>query len=186
MRAENVEKLGPVHRRGKTMLVSLYGLRHGFEGTKLTCFEAARLVHFDTYEGQRNTYVYNEIRSGYVVSVPSLDALNILKEEDCGSGNMRAYAVVRVLRGPDGRLWTITMPMVEMKGREEVGMSASPEGCIVIELTKHVRRAGTSHICDDKCKPLERALGIKHSKEVLEGGVYEIWTRRDNYPPHMA
>ena len=65
-------------------------------------------------------------------------------------------------------------------------MAVAPDTCIVIELGTCVRRAGASHMCDDGCKTVSTPLYMSHSKLILEGGVYEIWTRKSNYPPHMA
>ena len=175
-----------MYKKGRNLLIGLYGLRHGYEGSQLQCYEAARRVTTDLYEGQRPTYLYNEVRSGSVVSVASRTVGDIVREEDSGTGTLRAYAVVSVMRGPDGKLWVISRPMRQVRGHEGLGMAASAEKCVVVELCKSVRRAGASHICDDGCKPDHQSLRVTHSKGVLDGGLYEIWTRKSSYPPHMA
>ena len=187
IKREEIEKRGEIYRKGMNSLIALYRLRHGYESNHLHSFQAARLITLDEFEGQRTTYLYNEVRAGCVVTVASPSVPRILKHEDSGTGTLRAYAVVGVLRGPDDKLWVITMPMTQVHGHEGLGMAAATDRCVVIELGICVRRAGASHICDDGCKIDSHSVHISHSKGILEGGctkfglekatIHRIWRR---------
>ena len=180
------DSLGPIFKKGTTLLGGHYNLRSGFESRSMSVFRAARLVHSDVYEGRRKTYKYNEIEKDCVVSCATAPAGWFVRADDIGGSSMRFYAVVAVVRGPDMKLWAITMPMASTGTDDGEGMRVEADGCTVVELADGVRRAGAAHVCDDACVPHRRGLQVKHSARVCDGGLYETWTREQGYPPHMG
>ena len=99
---------------------------------------------------------------------------------------MRFYGVVCVMKGPDGVLWVICMPMVRAHPSQGEGMRTSTGDVKLVQLGKTVRRAGAAHMCDERCVPHRREQRVKHIADVCDGGMYEIWARQDGYPPHLG
>ena len=149
-------------------------------------FSAARLRISDRYEGRKRTYQQNEIKREGVLSCPTERAGDMVREKECGSDAVQVFDFWRVVRGPDGKLWAIVQPMewadasVGEARRIQAGCSA------VVELTDRIRRAGAVHMCDGDCVAHPRYLEMKQSAGVCDGGLYEVWTRKNGYPPHMG
>ena len=188
LKDEDEEKLGAVFRKGRAVLTRHYGMRAGYNSDAFSAYTAARLVHSDMYEGAgvRRTYMHNEVSYGSVVSCPTAFNGEVVVEEVCGGGLMRFYAVLCVMRGPDGKLWAIAMPMLRAQSSRGGGMRASLRDVSVVQLCEAVRRAGAAHICDEQCVPHRRQLHVTHSARVCDGGLYELWTREHGYPPYMG
>ena len=183
---EDAKELGAPFTKGTAVLTRHYGLRAGYNSDAFSVYTAARLVHADRYEGARRVYMHNEITYGCVVSCPTgLDG-EVVTEEACGGRSMRFYAVSCVMRGPDGKLWAIAMPMMRAHSSRGVGMRASLRDVSVVHLCEAVRRAGAAHVCDQRCAPHRRQLHVKHSAGVCDGELYELWTREHGYPPHLG
>ena len=181
-----VADLGDVFRRGHHIVAKEYGMRVGYSSESLQVFSAARLVHVDRYEGARRLYAHNQTTRGCILSCPTESEGDLIKEE-CGGRTMRFFCLEGVVRGPDGRLWAVTAPMTQAlsSGTKRV-MRADRDKVTVVLLTDAVRRAGAAHVCDERCVSHPRQLRVKHSAGVEEGGMYEVWTREDGYPPHMG
>ena len=168
------------------MVVAKYSLRPGYETSLIKMYKAARLQHVDKYEGKRRTYAFNEIGQGSVISVATNARGNTITSDLCGQGTLRVFAVVIVLRGPDDTLWVACLRMKKRTTPRGCGMCVVGEDCVLIELSDAVRRAGAMHMCDEDCVPHPKKLDVKHSKTVLEKGMFVVWTRKDNYPPYMG
>jgi len=173
-------------KRGRELLLGKYNLRSGYETSVITMFKAARLVHVDQFEGKRRSYAFNEVSQGTVLSVATGAEGNIITKELCGTSSLRAYAVVILVRGPDSALWAICVPMEKKVTQIGRGCCIVQDGCALVELSDAVRRAGAVHVCDENCRADPKKLEMCHSKGVLDGGLYEVWTRKDNYPPYMG
>jgi len=181
---------GPKHelyaRKGRAILQRHYNLRSGYNTTAVSEFRSARYVHSNIYGSKRNAYVFNEITEGTVVSCPTERTEDIVSRDDMGRGTLRKYAVVTVTSAPDDKLWAITVPMQDVNYEGEQGMKIRPNECVLLELSRSVRRAGTCHICNSSCKLHPRKLQVEHDEGILDGGLYEVWTRENNYPPYMG
>ena len=178
--------MGVTVSRGRHVVARVYGLRVGYGTNAIPVFPAARLVHRDKYEGTRRSYPHNEVRCGCVLSCPTQGNAKLVTDKDCGGSALQFYCVEAVLRGPDGRLWAARKPMERSQSSVGRGWRAQHDKVTVVLLCDAVRRAGTAHICDDQCVPHRRQLLVNHSATVADGGLYEVWTRVDGYPPYMG
>jgi len=173
-------------RKGRALLRQHYGLRAGYDTSLMTMYTVARLQHADIYEGlSSNSYSYNEITIGSVISCPHEQEKDIITTDLCGMGRLNKYAVAMIISGPDTKLWVTAVPM-EQSSTSTRGMVVVQDKCALVELSDSVRRAGACHICDNECRHHSSALEVEHSAGVLQGGIYNIWTRRDNFPPYMG
>jgi len=186
LKQADADKIEEPYQKGRAALMRHYGLRAGFSSDALCVYSAARLVHLAKYEGPRRSYKHNEVRHGHVVSCPTDSVADVIPEESCGGGLMRFFSVLCVMRGPDGRLWTVGAQMMRGTSNNGDGMCASVRDFAVVQLGDAVRRAGAAHICDERCVPHRRELSVKHSAGVCDGGLYELWTRGHGYPPHYG
>ena len=182
---ENMENLQLV-RKGRSLLRQHYKLRAGYDTQLMRMYTVARLQHADVYEGVRgNSYSYNEVCVGSVISCPHKEGKDILPSGFCGEGRLNIYAVVMILCGPDDKLWVTAVPM-EKSSNSTRAMDVAQNKCALVELSSCVRRAGACHLCDSNCRHHPSKLEVEHSAGILQGGLYNIWTRRDNYPPYMG
>ena len=55
----------------------------------------------------------------------------------------------------------------------------------VVQLNDYVRRAGLIHCCDKECL-FRSATDVIHSKELIQGGKYQLLKRFDGFPPHLG
>ena len=172
-------------RKGRAIFLRHYGLRAGYETSSMTLYRSARYVHSNVYEGKRKSYVFNEIAEGRVVSCPTDCTRDVIKRDECGRGELRKYAVVVVVQGPDDKLWTVAVPLKKESGQRE-GMAIQQDACVLLELSSSVRRAGMCHVCTDSCTLHPRKLEVVHNGGILDGELYEVWTRENNYPPYMG
>ena len=177
-----------VVQAGLSTLGRMYKLRAGYECRDLTLCKAARLHVTDKYEGKGRSYKYNEVSSGCVISAVCAETDEcIVRDDERNAGHLKFFAVFAIAKGPDGKLWVLGQKM----GREENGTAGcqvmqGAAASTVVELGGGVRRAGAAHICDAGCSGRGRGLDVKHTAGVCDGGVYELWTREDGYPPHMG
>ena len=110
----------------------------------------------------------------------------MVTDHDCGGSTLHFYCVHAVVRGTDGRVWSVAAPMKRAQCPLGRAFRVQCDRVTIVLLCDAVRRAGAVHICDDRCDPHRRHLRVKHSASVVEGGLYELWTRADGYPPHMG
>ena len=173
-------------RKGLAIYLRHFRLRAGYETSSVTLYRSARYVHSNVYEGKRKAYVFNEIAEGRVVSCPTDSTDEIIQRDECGTGALRKYAVVVVVRGPDNKLWTVAVPLQKPYDEEGAAMRIQADAIVLLELSASVRRAGTCHVCNDSCTLHPRKLEVKHNGGILDGELYEVWTRENNYPPYMG
>ena len=101
-------------------------------------------------------------------------------------GELHFFAVCKIFEiSRDKKLWAVCRPMrgKEMFGRIEYSVGGN---YVILELGCGVRRAGAAHICDEECHAPRGSQYVRHSRSVLCGGRYELWSRKDGYPPYMG
>ena len=178
-------EMGATFRRGRAKLVALYRLRSGYESRDLPVFTAARLVHWDLYEGKHRVYQHHEVVAGSVVSCVTECDGDVLKD-DGGGFRKRFVAVSHIFKGPDLKIWAIGRDMRPEGVAGGGGYRSDCDSVIAVELCEGVRLAGAMHVCDENCVAGNNGLHITHSAGPCEGGLYRLWTREDGYPPHMG
>ena len=178
-------EMGTTFRRGRAKLAALYRLRSGYESRDLPVFTAARLVHWDLYEGKHRVYQHHEVVAGSVVSCVTECDGDVLKD-DGGGFKKRFVAVSHIFKGPDLKIWAIGRDMRPEGVAGGGGYRSDCESVVAVELCGGVRRAGAMHVCNENCVDGARGLRIMHSAGPCEGGLYRLWTREDGYPPHMG
>ena len=169
----------------RAILRQLYNLRPGFEHQGVTMYNAARLVHANKFEGKVNAYKYNEIRQNTVISSLGTGS-SVVHEPGSNAGTLRLFAVHHIARSPDGLFWVYGREMRRVNDNDLSTYAVRDEASIVVQLGKGVRRAGTFHLCDSRCTTMRNKTCLSHSESVCDGGVYEVWTRKDGFPPYMG
>jgi len=65
------------------------------------------------------------------------------------------------------------------------GYSCKDEAPELFKFDGTVRRVSTFHVCDDECVVNAQGRSVSHSCDVLSGGLYNIMSKKNGYPPHM-
>ena len=150
-------------------------------------YKAARLHASDKYEGMGRTYKYNEITRGCVISALCEGEAVIVRDDELARGNLQFFAVYGLVNvNTDRKLWAIAKRMRRTTNGDRKLYQVCPDAGAIVELGGGVRRAGAAHSCDAGCKSVGRGMDVQHSSTALDGGVFELWTREDGYPPHRG
>jgi len=169
------------------MIEQLYGLRVGWGGTESEQYNVARLRVFDMYERAGNTYKYNELRVGQVLSAVCDANATVIGDDSFAVGELMFFAVYAILQVKrDKKLWAICRRMCHVGDVERDVYCVGGEDVVIVELGSGVRRAGAAHICDDQCRAPRGSASVLHSRSVLGKGRYELWSRKDGFPPYMG
>ena len=187
MAADKVGELCGAFASGLAQLGREYKLATGKELEVLKVYSTARLEYRDVYEGKRRTYKFNEVGENCVVTCVAEEGVGVVREACMGIGeDVRYFAVLAVVKGPDNKLWAVTKAMARARPDLRNAYGVSIGACVVVQLTAAVRRAGAAHLCDSDCMFSQRGLSVRHSATVCDGGLYELWCAREGYPPHMG
>ena len=187
VKTDAAEAMCPVVRAGVLKLGRVYKIHDGKESTGVVLYKTARLHSSNKLEGRHRTYKYNEVTRGCVVSAVCATEDVVVHDDADVCSTLRFFAVFGITKVTvDGKLWAITRRMRRTSDDEQALYISRPEEVSLVELGRGVRRAGAAHKCDARCKYTRRTMDVEHSASVLEGGVYELWSRQDGYPPHRG
>lgn len=183
---DSAEERSAETNAGLKLLEKHYRLRVGRVTQEVILYKVARLRVTDKYEGTGNSYKYNEVEVGNVLSVVS-DVIDDVMEHDATIvGDLQFFGVYAIFRmSRDNKLWVACKNMVRTGCTERTEYQISGD-VVLLELGGGVRRAGAAHYCDDRCVHAQRGMDVKHSMGVRDGGLYALWSRAEGFPPFMG
>ena len=171
------------------LVCRIYRFRRGYEHREMTMYKAARLRMCDKFEGVGVSYKYNELVVGSVLSVVCDDESDgeVICDDEFKVGTQRFFAVRCIFEvSRDSKLWVMAHEMLRTCCRERKVYKVSKKNVFLIELGPGVRRVGAAHLCDEGCTVSPNSMDVRHSAGVLSGGLYEVWSREDGFPPYMG
>lgn len=115
------------------------------------------------------------------MSWPTQREEDLFSEEGVGESIMRIYSVLRVMGGPDRKLWAIGSQMRRATSAHGDGIHASVADISVVHLRDVVRHVGVTHIFDGRFVPHSGDLSVKHSLYVCDRRSYELWMNEQGY-----
>lgn len=185
MRCNDVKDSPRVMKDGILYLCRYYKIRPSVETSQLVVYSAARLKVSDRYEAKGRSFKYNNIERGTVIS--AVCCTEVIVSDGNRDGELEFFAVHGVVEAvSDGKLWAITQRLVQVQENGVKAYRVNKESRAFVELGDGVRRAGAVHVCTEHCRGVRRRQRVLHVPDLLEGGLYEIWTRCHGFPPHMG